>query len=530
MSRNNKNDAPTPVKVGLAAASEMGAAESSAWQWARAGLWKWRVNPSFLSPGLLCHLAEPQRLLTSPATVLKDKRRASGTLVVRMDLPEFPATSFVLKQYRPRNVWYGLKDFFRASRAQQAFDHAFRLQQIGIQTALPIAATQHRCWGWPDEGYLLTTFVPDTVTLQDFDKTCTDRRKRRAMIRSLARLLATLHNAGLSHADPGLTNFLVVQQDTGDSTLVLIDLDGVRRSGPLPARTQLRDLRQFLKHSAVPPREHLWFLAQYCRSRTPNMVAHALARTIRSGHGLRPTREFGTKSIGGFLWQVRVQRITPQVELILRAPDRFLTQAKVLKPSRSSAVSAEGGIVLKRYNYRKWTSRFKDWFRPSRGRRCFRKAFLLELAGIRTASPIAAAESRYGGFVVRSYFVMAEIPGAVPLRFWKGNKQEAVKRVAQLLAKLHRGGFTHRDLKDENVIFDRDGQPHLIDLDGLSCVRHVSNQRAADNLARLARDMQGWHWRLSRSDRARFLTAYCHARRLQDWHWWWRAIEMRNQR
>jgi len=534
MIQDNKNSAPTPEKLGLDVTGKMDATESSGWQWARAGRRKWRVNDRFLTPDLIRHLAEPQRLFAA-ATLLKDKRQASGTLVVRLDLPEFPARSFVLKQYRPRSVFYGLKDFFRPSRAQQAFEHAFRLQRLGIQTALPVAATQNRFLGWPNEGYLLTTFVSDAVTLQDFDKAGIDHSNRRAMIRSLARLLATLHNAGLSHADPGLTNFMVVQKSAGAPALVLIDLDGVRQSGPLHSRTQLRDLRQFLKHSAVTSREHRWFLAQYCRSRAIQMVAHDLARTIRrdsavffSGHG--PNREFGTEFSGGFLWDVRRPKLTPQVELILRAPDKFLVQAKVLKPSRSSAVSAAGGIVLKRYNYRNWTSRFKGWFRQSRGRRCFQNAYLLEIAGIRTAAPIAATEVRCRGFIVRSYFVMAEIPGAVSLQFWNGNKREAAEKVARLLAKLHREGFAHRDLKEGNIVLDCDGQPHLIDLDGLCCARKISHERAADNLARLARDAEGWHWQLSRTGRARFIKAYCRARRLEDWRWWWRAIEKRNGR
>jgi serine/threonine protein kinase len=231
------------------------------------------------------------------------------------------------------------------------------------------------------------------------------------------------------------------------------------------------------------------------------------------------------KQSNGLQWLVRSSRLSPQMETVLQAPDQFLEHARVLKPSRSSAVGAAGGIVLKRYNYRKWTSRFKDWFRPSRGRRSFEKAHLLETAGVRTAGPIAAAERRCCGVVVRSYFVMTEIPGAVPLGSWSGDKRAACKQVAELLARLHQEGFTHRDLKEGNILFDAAGQPHLIDLDGLRYVRETTHQQAVADLRRLARGKAGWRHRLTRSDRARFLLAYCRARGLSDWRWWWREIQ-----
>jgi len=235
------------------------------------------------------------------------------------------------------------------------------------------------------------------------------------------------------------------------------------------------------------------------------------------------------RSGGGLRWLVRSSVLEPHVEAILESPDAFLQQARVLKPSRSSAVSARDSVVLKRYNLRKRGNIFLDLFRGSRARRCFHKAYHLELCGIPTARPIATAEERVCFLPLRSYLLMEEIKSAVPLRSWSGDRRVACKHVAELLARLHREGFTHRDLKDGNIIFNDQGQPHLIDLDGLRFIRRVSNSRAAADLARLARDAAGWPGRLSRSDRARFLAAYCRARKLPDWRWWWREIERRRQ-
>jgi tRNA A-37 threonylcarbamoyl transferase component Bud32 len=199
----------------------------------------------------------------------------------------------------------------------------------------------------------------------------------------------------------------------------------------------------------------------------------------------------------------------------------------VLKPSRSSAVSARDGVVLKRYNLRKWGNVLWDLFRGSRALRAFHKAYHLEVCGIPTARPIATADERLWFLPVRSYFLMEEIKGAVSLRAWSGCKRTGCKLLAELLGRMHREGFTHRDLKDGNIVFDSDGRPHLIDLDGLRFVRRVSVSRAVADLARLARDTKGWQQRVSRADCARFLIVYCRGRKLPDWRWWWRAIERR---
>jgi tRNA A-37 threonylcarbamoyl transferase component Bud32 len=180
-------------------------------------------------------------------------------------------------------------------------------------------------------------------------------------------------------------------------------------------------------------------------------------------------------------------------------------------------------MVLKRYNYRKRTSRLKDIFRQSRGRRCLRMACLLEAAGIATARPIAAADRRRWGMVASSYLVMEEIPNGTSLAKWTGSRHKPVKSVARLIAKLHKGGFAHRDLKEGNILLDHQGTAFLVDLDGLRHVGHVVDKRALSDLLRLANSAIG-DCRVSRTDCVRFLQIYCRFRRCGDWRTWWRAI------
>jgi tRNA A-37 threonylcarbamoyl transferase component Bud32 len=106
---------------------------------------------------------------------------------------------------------------------------------------------------------------------------------------------------------------------------------------------------------------------------------------------------------------------------------------------------------------------------------------------------------------------MEEIPGARHLGEWRGDPVTAALQVAGLIAMLHESGFTHRDLKANNLIFDETGKLHLIDLEGLEFVGTVTNDQAAADLARLARAasmLPDYSARLA----LRFLRRYCRAR------------------
>lgn len=525
-----------PMENRTSPAAQAGGAQSAdpPWQCFKAGDWTWQVNPAFATPALLRRLEQPELLLRSPTRVIKAQGPTQVPLVAQVDLPEIPGGRVVIKRYQPRHLLQAAKLFFRPSSARRELELFLAHGASGLPLATMIAAGECRRWNLIRETYLISPMVADAQMLHAVNQECADRTQRLRVIRSFARTIAALHEAKISHADPSLANFLVRNPDGPAPQIVIIDLDALKPRAVFSTPRVVKDLYRLLHRSHAVSRERLWFLAQYCRARSPRVAARDLARGVYDAvaaagyeHGLKPNQVFGEPPDGGLRWQVRWPMVTPQVETILRAPDRFLEQANVLKPSRSSALSVADGVVLKRYNYRKWTSRFKDVFRLSRGRRAFQQAYRLELAGVPTARPIAAADRRCLGLVTRSYLVMAEIPGAVPLPAWTGDRRAANRQVARLLARLHDAGFTHRDLKGGNLLFDSAGRPHLIDLDGLRFVRVTSHRQAARDLARLARDIGSWRGRVSRSDRVRFLMAYCRARKLPDWRWWWRAIEKR---
>lgn len=157
---------------------------------------------------------------------------------------------------------------------------AFFLQANGVPTAVPVAALDAR-WPWCSDAFLITAEVRPAFRLFEFNQTGLEPRKRRIVVKAFARLIAQVHNLGLSHTDPSLTNFLLTVGADGEWRLCLVDLDGLRRNGCFRWRRELRNLERVSARAAVSARERLVFLAAYCRARRPPLSARTLARRIR---------------------------------------------------------------------------------------------------------------------------------------------------------------------------------------------------------------------------------------------------------
>jgi tRNA A-37 threonylcarbamoyl transferase component Bud32 len=218
-------------------------------------------------------------------------------------------------------------------------------------------------------------------------------------------------------------------------------------------------------------------------------------------------------------WHFRIRYFDEHLRSTLENPDAFFSRCvRLFKgPERSSTVGSGHGLVLKRVNFRKPGNLCKDLFRRSRAIRAYRKAHHLELLGIASPRPVAAAERRWLGFLRNSYLVVEEVTGARDLGEClaeaKRVSPELLRRVADLVARLHQEGFSHRDLKETNLLVDSSGRPHLIDLDGLVFLMFTPEERAARDLARLGRAAAKYP-SVTLPDRVVFLRRYCKARGL----------------
>jgi tRNA A-37 threonylcarbamoyl transferase component Bud32 len=235
------------------------------------------------------------------------------------------------------------------------------------------------------------------------------------------------------------------------------------------------------------------------------------------------TKKLAQLEAGGLRWIVRDGAQT-QIARVCEAVEAFLSDSSVhLKDSLdvtvARAVAANGrGLIIRRLNYGRLRTRLRDVFRQSRARRAFYSGLLLAGSGVPTPEMLAVTDVRRLRWPVAGYVICDEVPGAKTLHVWLctgcEHSRRVISRLADAIARMHSGGFIHRDLKSNNILFDTTLNPWIIDMDGVRFVRRVSLNQAAADLAVLAKTFQTYHDGLLRYG-ARFLRQYCKTRGLE---------------
>jgi len=230
--------------------------------------------------------------------------------------------------------------------------------------------------------------------------------------------------------------------------------------------------------------------------------------------------------VGHLRWRVREPFFKNTLERIVHEPDAFLRDAKLHYKSHALATIArvpatagdERVFVVRRLNYGRTIHRLRDLFRSTRARRAFDYGLQLEHAAIRTPRVVALGEWRCFRWPMKAYLVTEVVRGAISVIRYFHKTASPLRRVvydlAELIARLHRAGFSHRDLKGTNILLDNELTPWLIDLDGVRHLRNISTDRAVRDLGVLARSLRAYP-ALLRWSGARFLKRYCRARGIE---------------
>jgi tRNA A-37 threonylcarbamoyl transferase component Bud32 len=442
---------------------------------------RWQLQPDF-APLL-------DELLKTPGETVKESP------VKRVSRHQVGGKAFYLKRYFHHAVpLRPLKFLFKATQARQEWEAAQQLEVRRIPIVRHVALGERRTWRGILESLLVTEGFDGIELSQanDIDP------------QAVLNFVEIMHERGVVQEDLHLGNLLVKKRPF---ELCLVDLHGTFVREKLSEEERQKNLallRVFLPVHVAP------LVEQLSRELRKELLYE------RSHRCLRTNRDFDRQRHGNLDWQVRRPFLSNAVASVLSAPDDFLaTQATILKAGKTSTVGKGDGLVLKRFNFRKVGNLLKDLFRASRARRAFQKAYHLELTGIPTARSIATADRRCCGFLVQSYVLMEEIQGAVDLTkyFRDGGKPEIklIREAARLIAKLHNEGFSHRDLKASNLIMGGQGRLYLIDLDGLTFLQNVSDDREALDLERFDRGVAKYSVVTTR-DRIRFLLTYCRSR------------------
>jgi len=494
-----------------------------------------------------------------------------------------PGLDFYLKHNRLADGRAWLRELVRPSKARSEYAHALAVAARQVPTIEPLAIGETCRRTGPPCSYLITRTLPETRPLNSFLENTLPQwpaprrtRMRQRLAEALGRLLAHLHDAGITHHDLHPGNLLLRLDADDRPELFLIDLHAIRLGAPLSwgaRRTNLIVLnRWFALRCERTDRLRCWHAYRSAIGQTAEPAADSrqpiaelerrtLASNLRFWRGLdrrcqrrnRHFRRVRGPSVAGYA----MADLAPQtLAALLADPDAPFERpdAVVLKQSRSSAVvefdlpGAEGPrrVVYKRFAVTRWSDPWTALFRPTPALRSYVMGHGLRLRCLPTPRPLAVWHRYRCGLPHEGYLLTEKVADALELLSFvdhlntlptaegRAHMRRLIDRLGQLIGALHQRRLSHRDLKAANLLVSGvsslaaggEIQVCFIDLVGVRRPLKLRRSRRVQNLARLNTSFHD-HPGLTRTDRLRFLRVYLRwgLRGRIGWKRWWRQIE-----
>ena len=195
---------------------------------------------------------------TADADIAKNVRTDRVTLRFTLD-DNGVNRNFYIKRHT-RSSWKEyLKPMLRLTwpilGARNEWNAILEFHRVGLPTMTPVALGESG-----SDSFLITEALEDCTKLSQLDLPSGDRSRDR-LIRQIAFLAKTMHNAGLHHQDFYLGHLMQSQKDP--SRIYIIDLGRVCKKKRLSQRWIIKDLAQLDFSATASPREQLRFLRDY---------------------------------------------------------------------------------------------------------------------------------------------------------------------------------------------------------------------------------------------------------------------------
>lgn len=184
---------------------------------------------------------------------------------------------------------------------------------------------------------------------------------------------------------------------------------------------------------------------------------------------------------------------------LIHLEEHFEKEGKEIFRDRNVLRTLEvGGLTLciKKYALPSLTGRIAQRiYKSSKGKKAYFRPLELRERGFESPEPVAFVRYSKGLLRNNTYFVCLHsnyrynMMDALTLPY--DERCELIHHFANFAARLHEGGFLHRDFSSSNVLYDRvDGKYHfsLIDTNSIRIGKAISVEKGCENLLQLSGD------------------------------------------
>ena len=350
------------------------------------------------------------------------------------------------------------------------------------------------------EVYVIMRRIEGAVTLGKFVEQATDGVQHK-ILGQLPQLVDRMHRSGVRQMDQHIDNWAVA-----DGSIYLLDAGTYRfEDKPLSESDRLTDLAYICV--TLPPHAERIFRGVLALGAALDRRLEQKIRQVQRGRARRyfkktrrPCTEFEPRDSNIGTGMAARGACGELLERFFDRPDALMGEGDRLKAGNTCTVQqfkfAGQSYVLKRYNQKPRLTRLRRALVPSRARRSWSNGWVLQLAFIPTAQPVAFLDA--GGFPrSRSYLLMQSVPGDLLPDYIERYQRDVermrvlVERVGSIWDALGRLRAVHGDMKATNWIVDASGKVYLFDLDslrfGLSGRRYRSGRQQD-----MERFLQNW--------------------------------------
>jgi len=154
----------------------------------------------------------------------------------------------IVKRYKqPHFINRIAYTYFRQSKAQRAYEYAFKLLKLGIDSPAPIAYIEQYKSGLLSHGYFISIFEKNYSVIREF---MSGNQTDDSLLKELSLYIADLHNKGVLHLDMSPGNILYFKEKN-KYNFSLIDINRMQFMSSVSKIKRFKSFKRLAENESV---------------------------------------------------------------------------------------------------------------------------------------------------------------------------------------------------------------------------------------------------------------------------------------